>query len=582
MKKVDTNLLDVMRIMEKKYSKSEIEHLFKTFPDNDSYSGFEEPLPDFIGYKQHSAECASDAIQEILLFADDLREYTQPILYNLTSDQINIRSKLMLKYIDWDRYSDYFRYIQKRFRAHYDVINYMRTHKIKPQAYVSNFNEMCTLNPLFQKKRLESAKGGILALKKLHGEKTYSETGMSRSQISKTIQNILQWLNVPFKIIVDRSSIILEKTKGIHLSFRTGYVKSDGDIYWRSTGHSTAFIKMNNKWYYYDNEDGFHDVSEELITSFMDPSQKVNIYILKKQYFVKGGVNPTHVWKKDHWSTDLHEIAKHVADGKYVAKTNTIVMDPYHSEMYGIQKEDVKFIQKQCEFKAPTSSEDAIKTVHKLIECIYTHPDSNSGIFEDLYHYMYDNLEYLKTDHELFANLVSTLPTVVKRPACTPMIHYWVYAIQSAIKHHVKDTYAWFEMPILKEIVLPPGVPTPLELRERIRKAIEEKQKIEALHEKGIDAEKVVPDVVAKKKTRKLPSKNKKSPCPSAQVRDRKTGECVPKPTKLSPCPPGHVRNSKTKKCKPRLVKQTPCPPGQIRDKKTRKCRPLEKYKLHD
>jgi hypothetical protein len=253
-------------------------------------------------------------------------------------------------------------------------------------------------------------------------------------------------------------------------------------------------------------------------------------------------------------------------------------MSPYHSEIYGVEKEEVKYIQKQCKFETtPSSSEDASKTVHKLIECIYTNADSNSSIFEDLYHYMHDNLEYLKVNHELFANLISTLPTVVKRPACSPMIHYWVYNIQAAIKNHVKDTYDWFEIPVLKDIVLPPGVPTPPEIRERIQKAMDERKKEEALREKGINVAKVV-----EQKTRKMPSKTRKSPCPPAHIRDRKTGECVPKPATLSPCPPGHVRNSKTKKCKPRFVKLSPCPPGQIRDKKTRKCRPLEKYKLHD
>ena len=79
----DANLLDVKRIMEERYGKAEVTEIFKKrdYPD---YSGFEEPLPDIVGYKQHAAECASDAIQEVLMFADSIREFTQPILYNIT------------------------------------------------------------------------------------------------------------------------------------------------------------------------------------------------------------------------------------------------------------------------------------------------------------------------------------------------------------------------------------------------------------------------------------------------------------------------------------------------------------------
>ena len=115
--KMDKNLLDVKRIMEKLHGKEAVADIFKerVHPD---YSGFEEPLPDIVGYKQHAGECASDSIQEVLLFADSIREFTQPILYNLTLDQMDVRSKLALEYNDWDRFTDYFKYVQKRFRIH--------------------------------------------------------------------------------------------------------------------------------------------------------------------------------------------------------------------------------------------------------------------------------------------------------------------------------------------------------------------------------------------------------------------------------------------------------------------------------
>ena len=154
-KALGKNLLEVHRIMEKLYGKAAAEDIFRDRGANDiEYGGFEEPLPDIVGYKQHSSECASDSIQEILLFADTLREFTQPILYNITKPQIDVRCKIALNYTDWDRYSGYFEYVQKRFRSHYDVINYLRTHEIKPQKYQTDYEEVCKLNPLFYRKRL--------------------------------------------------------------------------------------------------------------------------------------------------------------------------------------------------------------------------------------------------------------------------------------------------------------------------------------------------------------------------------------------------------------------------------------------
>lgn len=567
MKRVDRNLLDVIRIMEKKYPKREVALLFKDYPEDTSYAGFEEPLPDFIGYKQHSTECASDALQEILLFADDIREYTQPILYNLTRDQIAIHSKLTLKYTLWDRLTDYFFYVQKRFRGHYDVLNYMRTHKIKPQAYVSDYDKVCELDPLFRKKRIVSAEGGILALKKLKGEKDYSDTGMSRKIIFETIQKVLQWLEVPFQV-VRQAEIDLDKAVGIHLILTTGYFKPDGSVYWRTTGHATAFLKIKGRWHFYDNEDGIHAVGKELIEDYKDPTKHVVIYITTKQYFVKGFPNPTHVWRDDHWSTDLRGVATRAADGLYVAKPNTVILSPNPFEMRGIVPTELKYNKKQCTFNTEAvTAETAVKTMEKLIECVYANPDSNSSIFEDIYHFMADHLDLLKTDHELFANLISTLPTIGKRPATTPIIHYWVYKIQSALRNHVKDNYDWFELPVLKNIVLPPGQPTPPEVRIKKQEAILEQEKRERELANGID-----PDKKEVPKERKKPERKTK----------KSTPEKKEKKEKLSPCLPGQVRNAKTKKCRARLARLTPCPPGQIRDKKTRKCRPLEKHKLVD
>jgi hypothetical protein len=588
-KGADKNILDVMRIVEHREGKAVADELFghnQVYPD---YLGFDIALPDVIGYRQHSSECVSDSIQQTLLFADVLREFTQPMIYNMTPQQMDVRSKLVLKYTDWDRFNAYFEFIQKRFRSHYDVINYLRTHKIRPRKYHSEYNEVCKLNPIFHRKRAHSAEAGILALKKLKREHVYTETGFPVSEIFSTLKSIVEWLHVPFEIRLNKD-IDLSKTVGIIMNFNTGFVKADGSVYWRmSSSHETSFLKMQNNWYFYDNEVGFQLVDEALVEEFIHPkseSEADDIYVVSysgNRYFVKGGLNPTHEWKNGRWSTDL---------GRFVTVRGNFsiyvsLMKPVRKYFYGISMTNDAvpiYNMKQCKFtdgSAP-SAEEAIATMKTIIECIHSNTHKNSSIFEDLYHYMYDNLDFLQSDHELFGALASTLDTIVYRPACTPMIHYWVHQIKLTLKKQGVNTHEWFEIPAeLKRLELQrTPKETPPERREEIRKLEEEREKRMELIQKGIDPEKM----------------KKVEPCPPGQVRNAKTKLCrerakrtkknsnepKEKREKLSPCPPGQVRDNKTRKCRPRLAKTTPCPPGQIRDKKTKKCRDIKKYKLHE
>ena len=587
--KMDKNLLDVKRIMEKLHGKEAVADIFKerVHPD---YSGFEEPLPDIVGYKQHAGECASDSIQEVLLFADSIREFTQPILYNLTLDQMDVRSKLALEYNDWDRFTDYFKYVQKRFRSHYDVINYLRTHKIKGETYQSQFEEVCKLNPLFHRKQAHSPEAGILALKKLKREKVYSETGMPVTEIQGTVDKIIKWLHIPFET-KHRSQIRLDKSFGILMHMQFGFIKPDDSLYWKTTSHETAFVKMTGKWYYYDNNEGFTYVEDELVSQIMNPALHIWIIKFHKTYIVKGGENPTHVWKNGRWDDDISSFTNTI-DGHRKYKVNTYILKPDFRFEYGFigiqpSSKGVPYNYKKCKFHGGRAAtvDKAIVTARSIIECIYTNDVSNSSIFEDLYHYMYENLDHISTDPELYASLVSTLDTIGLRPACTPMIHYWVFQIQAHIKGLVRDKYTWFEVPPLKPIYLQAEErETPPQEREAKLKALEEFIRKEELRAQGIDPDKVV--------------KPKKTPCPEGQVRNGKTKECRDKQTrkkaskkerktpkkreKLTPCPPGMKRDANTRKCVERLKKRTPCPPGQRRDPKTLKCRDLVKVKLHD
>ena len=575
MKKItEQNIKNVQKIM--KQIHGPIEHLFAS--ETPVFRGFDEPLPDVIGYHQHGGECVSDSIQESFLFADEIRDYTQPILYNITSTQINIRSKLSLQYIDWERFSDYFEFIQLRFRSHYDTINYLRTHAISPSDYQIKKENVCALDPLFQRKEAHSAEGGILALKKLLKEKTYSQSGMILTEKINTLRSIIMWFDIPFEVVEKKIDIM--KSVAINISLINGYLKPDKTIYWYTTyGHATAFIRMMKKWYYYDDNYGFYPVSIDLVKDFMNPVNDCFIFIYQYDpiftpYFVKGGEYPTHVWTHaSGWITDLNRINAY--DNGSIQK---------HSHFLAIQTTDTKDVYHlKCqtdELGHASSSEIATENTRKLIQCIFDNPHSNSAIFEDLYHYVFENLVHVRKNTELYEQITATLGSVLTRPTCSPMIHYWVWMLQRAILEKYPDEkHEWFHIPEYPKLYYGSleQVPTPENVRERM---LEQRAK------------------------NFLESPLSISPCPSGQVRDAKTKKCRDrkkpepkstneestneekkerlKPIKRTPCPPGEIRNIKTKKCKPRIALLTPCPPGQVRDKKTKKCRDAKKLKLGD
>lgn len=51
--------------------------------------GFRGPICDTLGFHQHSGECWSDTMQQLLFFSDGLKETTQELIYTLSQDKIN-------------------------------------------------------------------------------------------------------------------------------------------------------------------------------------------------------------------------------------------------------------------------------------------------------------------------------------------------------------------------------------------------------------------------------------------------------------------------------------------------------------
>jgi hypothetical protein len=593
MKKQDH--IDVFEIAETMYGLPRAMAILKGRIKDVAYQGFDVPLPDVVGYKQHGGECASDAIQEVLLFADGIREYTQPILYGLTPEQIDTRSKFTLDYKDWDRTSDYITFIQKRFRIHYDVINYIRTNKIKPQKYYSEYETVCALNPLFRRKERTSIEAGVIALKRLKEEEEYTGTGLSANEVNTTLINLLKWMNIPFStrkgVVADASGMVVSANMFTFMA--AGLPKR------RSIGHAIGFLQTKGAWYYYDDNWGFIQVDLSVIHALRD--NRLRIVTYKKIYFVKAQASNKKfesVWVDGEWKADMLEVFTNKADLYHVG------LEYYspHSVFSIVPVALSPINEERCEITAadlrPRSIDALQTTMTKFRDCIYANPSSNSTIFESMYRFLFEHIELVKKDKETLDFLQNTRKTVVTRPACTPMIHLWCFLIDMNLEGKADNNGNWFEIPKLNERAVPVPAHTPPERLRQIEEAkkkeaeksptlipclpgqvrdpktkkCHDRKKKEAKEEKPENPEKPEKPEKPENTAKSESPKTRKSKCPKGEVRNKLTGLCE---KRLEPCPPGEVRDPVTKDCRPRIQK---CPPDQVWDPKTKKCRDAKKF----
>lgn len=584
MKKAD--LADIKNIAEKLYGADEAEHMVRLRHKNTN-NLFEIPLPDNIGLKQHNSECASDSIQELVMFADGIREYTQPILYGLTNEQIELRVRLTLESEDWFSFQEYIHFIQKRFISHYDVLNYLRKHKIKGQKYYNDHDQVCLLNPLFNKKEQSSLFAGVLALKRFKKEDKYTGTGLIFKQTTLMLDNILKVFSLPYKT----QDKVNKNGVGMVVASHKYSVMKDGELHKNSLGHVVSFFKTLGKWVYYDNNMGFIQVDETVIDKL--GKGQLDIAFYKKAYFVETDSTGKYIsaWSDGRWEKagvdELHTSDNKLKSGIYSYKPYGIL------SVVEIEKDYIN----SCEVthRKAVSSEDLVATMIKFRECIYSNLSSNSLIFEQMFRFLYESIELVKTVPEILEFTKNTISSIVLRPACTPFTHYVCHKIDRALKGEPANSMGYFEIPKLKPLHVYSHAVTPPELVEARREAVKKAQNAEK--EKSPKYTPCLPGQVRDPKTLKCRDREKRVPkekvnsnatikskperpkverCPKGETRDPVTGECIKRP---EPCPPGQIRDRVTKLCKDRLDKSD-CPEGQIRDPKTKKCRDPVVYKF--
>ena len=249
-----------------------------------------------LGFSQHRGECATDAVQQIVLFADPWKNKIQPLVYNLTDATIDdlyaafiagpaphpssLRLELLLLHM------------KKRFQNHYNALQLLSHEEecLPPFDYRKLLTEAAGEASfagvsLERKKRLSGELGPFLK----HGLIALLP-GQDRSSSSSNMLSVLRMMFRLFGIsyvecdivrhdMADRKWFYRNKLgpsryKGYtYLAFWLGLTACNPLKPWATmigVGHATAIYCCESTWYYYDNNSGIIKLHPRLMEDLLN------------------------------------------------------------------------------------------------------------------------------------------------------------------------------------------------------------------------------------------------------------------------------------------------------------------------
>ena len=268
-----------------------------------------------LGFSQHVGECATDAVQQIVLFADPWKNKIQPLVYDLTDANIADLYDTLIAgpapHPDRAVLRSLLLNIQRRFQNHYTTLQLLsHEEECVPQFdYRDLLTEAATEASfaglsLKQKKKLSGELGPSLKR-----ELTTIWPAAARTSITSTV-NILSILRMMFRlfgisyVICDMVYYSIIQTRGFHSGYRIVHDKSwpayerDAihlklnrykghthlafwfglDSYYPlrpmtrdgEAGHATAIYCCESIWYYYDNNIGIVKLHPHLMEDLLN------------------------------------------------------------------------------------------------------------------------------------------------------------------------------------------------------------------------------------------------------------------------------------------------------------------------
>lgn len=294
---------------------------------------FQTPICDPIGFQNHTGECWNDLIQEIFLFSDGLKEYSQSLLYFLKPETLeeivgnrfvphmemgNSRKSQFVK-----AYIDYIRLMKYRFITHYKYIqseaqgiaNTVRSHKRRMSA-------VCGIGSAKKMVTMFEAGGGIKA--------------EHRNFVFTNLCHIFQ---IPFVVVPVKPDNPFEPTS---VAFLFSCIVFESPKYTSIGGHSMGTFCCNGSWFWYDDNVGVQPIQKETLNlcfaekefGFLYEADKVQFLKLKRKRSMThpDGMGVTQFVEEGGLQV---EITHRLMDGMWEPYTNKDVPD--ETRIFGIK-----------------------------------------------------------------------------------------------------------------------------------------------------------------------------------------------------------------------------------------------------
>lgn len=242
-------------------------------PTNNLYRG---PICDPIGYSQHGGECWSDTLQQLILFSDGLKEYTQPFFYNTPYSEIEARID---RFVDADLapiLKKYVKAMQVRFISHYNLLvtgNPDFESCVEAPDYRSMIAISSQVPSSFSAEhKLYRQRSLIMSLEAARSVVGWDKetSGAGRDQYELIYSSLIQLLDAGFSIrLKEHASLTGDETILGYLGLTTNYrikeylysdnTKNPQFLGKIGNGHASGFLKCNSRSFFYDDNTGLFE-----------------------------------------------------------------------------------------------------------------------------------------------------------------------------------------------------------------------------------------------------------------------------------------------------------------------------------
>ena len=351
---------------------------------------------DLLGYSQHTDDCAANTIQELFFFADNIKEWTQPLFLSLTEQQVALYvdryiaetpdagGELATASFTIRRRTSLLRgllAIRQRFLVHYEYIVAQREGHAAARANSRSITRLYTkvktlymknMSPMALSKRRGSEDMGQLVKSEFESNDDKRKRTCAEISVVKGLRNytsifptLCKIFGIPFLVVRPHSSVFRAGYDSVAIGLLEYYLEKNTipetgghSLTMSSACHATALMRCEGEWYYYNSVHGIVPIHQHMKIAWVaailgNEPLAVQMYgglcfLMKiKGVDVKGtvpvldpSVAPTpqveSIWIESGWTTyaDIMKKMPHATRTPYERHACEVLIHTYETEFF--------------------------------------------------------------------------------------------------------------------------------------------------------------------------------------------------------------------------------------------------------